>query len=516
MKRLLLTFITLSTFASPSFASNTNDQSAQKLKDAFQTMLDYQKTVNEAFGGVDLVYEGELTVTNEATYYTITFPRILIKALEAQTDEENEEQDKEIFDIGVITINAMPDEKDGYWKTVMTLPTELTLGQEEKTAFSMSFAEQRNIGLFSEHLGYFTKMDMNLSDIKFSMLGEDTGLSMGGLQLFMNIEENDQNRFSGPGHLSISNLVIAPPEDEETIKMEELKLDYSMQNALLPTLQEYQAKLLKHSETFKALQNLDPEDSQAAAANGKAIMDMFFDLYDFDIDGFAFKYSAKNITATSDKPNKEFSLGSGNLGFGFKGLSSEKGSLTINAEYAGIKSAKMEKDLKQALPSNGKLDINAINIPYEALSQIIGSTATSVAQDPSTAQMAAMGIMMRLPAVLAQAETKIIMENNGIKNEIYDLNINGDVSTDLTSIIGFGANFKAVFEGLDTLISAMQSDTSEDNEGRLKFIEALGKWQSIGTQTTGPNGKPAYSFDIETTPAGQVMINGQDASAVLQ
>ncbi len=519
MKRLLLTCITIMTFTSSAFASNTNDQDAQKLKEAFQAMLDYQKTVNEAFSGVDLVYEGELTIVPEETYYTITFPRILIKDL--NENPEGTEQKDEIFDIGIITINAMPDEKPGYWKTVMTMPTEFKLGSDEQSAFSMKFAEQRNIGLFSENLGYFTKMDMNLSDITFNAMGKETGLTMGGLQLFMNMEEGAEKRFSGPGHISVSNLVIAPPEKKETVKMEELRLDFSMQDALIPTLKEYEEKLLKHAETFKTLQNLDADDPEATSANGQAIMDMFFDLYNFDMNGMSFAYSAKNIDFVSDKPNKNFSLGSGKFGLGFTGLTSEKGTMEINADYKDVKSEKIENDLKQALPTSGQVNLKAINIPYQALSQIIESTATAVAQDPNTAQMAAMGMMMRLPAVLGQAETQIIMENNGLKNDIYDLNINGGISTDITSIIGFAAKFNAVFEGLDTLLSSMQADENdqteeEENEGRAKFLEALTKWQAIGKETTGPNGKPAYSFEIETTPAGQVMINGQDASAVLQ
>lgn len=514
MKRLLITCITMLTFATPSFASNSNDQSAENLKKAFQAILDYQKTVHEAFGDIKLTYGGEVSVVQEPTYYTITLPKILISASEKEEGQNSEE----IFHIDQITINAMPDEKEGYWKTVMTLPTELKLGKNEETAFVVSFAEQRNIGLFSEKLGYFTKMDMNMSDIKFSMAGEETGVSLGGAQIFTNLEDDDEGRFSGPGHVTINNLVIAPPGEDEMIKMSEFKVDFALNDALIPTLQEYQNKFLKHADTFKALQNINPDDAEATAANGQAFIDMLLDLYNFDMDGFSFAYSAKDIKAESDDVKKTFSLGSGKIGFGFDGLKSEKGNLNIEIGYNDIKAVSIEKDLKQALPQTGKIDVKAINIPYTSLFQIFSSTASAIAQDPTSAQMAAMGIVMRLPAVLGQAETKVIFEDNGLQNDIYNLNVNGNIATDLSSIVGFGAKFNAVFEGMDALLSAMQSSVKEEepNKGRDDFIDGLSKWKAVGQETTGPNGKPAYSFDIETTPAGQILINGQDASAVLK
>ncbi len=513
MKRLLLlTCFTYTSLAATAQAQNINDQGAQTLRTAFQNLLDYQEKTQEAFGTINIDYDGELTVTQEATYYTITLPRILI------SDFQAEEENKEIFEIGSIIINAMPDDKKDYWKTVITLPNQITLGAGEEDAFSVKFSEQRSIGLFSERLGYFTKMDMNLSDITFSFPDKETGISLGGLQLYSNMEENEEKRYTGPGHITLSNFVIAPPEGEDTVSIEELKLDFSITDALLPTLQEYEAKLLKHSETFKNLQDIDPSDQQAAATETQSIIDMITDFYDFDFDGFSFAYNAKNIVATSNKPNKSFSLGSGNIGIGLEGLTSEKGGLSITAGYSDIKSKRIEKDLKQALPAQGNLNIKAINIPYPALSQIAQSTIDAISKNPEAAQMAALGTVMRLPAVLGQAEAKIILENNGLKNEIYDLNINGDISTDLTSIIGFAAKFNAMFEGLDALISAMQPSKGEEelDASQSQFIESLKKWRAAGKKATGPNGKPAYSYNVESSPTGQLLVNGVDISEILR
>ncbi len=512
MKRLFLSCLTLIIIPYAAHAANINEEGAQTLKTSFQAFLDYQQTVNKAFGGIDLVYEGELTVAQEATFYTITFPHILIKELDQSQDSAGE-----VFDVGVITINAMPDEKSGYWKTVMTIPSKMTLSNGDQNDFTAQFAQQRNIGLFSDRLGYFTKMDMNISDVSFSMKEKETGVSIGGLQLYTNMDESADAKFSGTGHISISNLVIAPPEDEETIKFGELKFNFSIKDAVMPPLKEYQDIILKHTQTFETLQNIGSDNPEVQQASGQDIMNMVYDLYNFDIDGFSFGYSTKDMEAISPQPEKSFSLKSANLNFGLEGLKSETGTLLVSSEYEDIKSTKLEKDFGQTFPSKGNLNLKAINIPYPALSQIAQSTASAVAQNPESGQMVALGTLMRLPAVLGQAETKVIIEQNGISNDIYDLSINGTVETDLTSIAGFSAKLNALFEGMDELIAAIQPTNDEtENSPTAKIADALGKWKAIGTNATGPNGKPAYSFDIETSPTGQVLINGQDASTALR
>lgn len=517
MKRILLTCLTLTFFSITAHASNTNEAGTQTLKKAFQNLLDYQKKTQEAFGTINIDYGGNLTVTREPTFYTITFPRILISEFGSQETEEKTTD--EIFEIGSIIINAMPDEKEGYWKTVITLPDTVTLGAGQADAFTIKFGEQRTIGLFNERLGYFTKFDMNLSALSFSFPEKETGISLGGFQFYSNMDEDEEQKFSGPGHVTLSNLVIAPPEKEETLQIKEIKTDFSMTKAFLPTIQEYQAKLLKHSETMRTLQGIDADDKEQVASSTKAIPEMISDLfYNFNFDAMSFTYSAKNIVVTSDKPSKAFSLGSGHFGLGISGVNKEKGGFSIKAGYKDIKSEKAEKDLRASLPAEANLNLKAINIPYTALSQIAQSTLSAVSENPDAAQMAAMGMMMRLPAVLGQAETKIILENNGLKNEIYDLNINGDISTDLTSIIGFAAKFNAMFEGLDALISAMQPSEGEEalDGSQSKLVESLRKWKAAGKEATGPNGKPAHSFDLETSPTGQMLVNGVDINEILR
>ena len=500
-------------------ASNINQQGADELKKHFQALLDYQKTVNEALGSVKVEYQGELTVTPEQTYYSAVFPRILIKGPSVEGMPESDAA----FDVGVIKINAAPDEKPGYWKTVMTFPSKMTLiGTTPEENFTIMYDKQQSIGLFSGALGYFTKMDINLSDITFEAGGQDLGVNIGGIQAYMKMEEVEgENRFTGPGHLLMSNLSISPKGPGEKIQVGELKADFAMDNIKMPTLQEYQDKIMKHVDTFQSLQSMSPE--QQEELTGSDLMDMMMDLYEFDLDGFSFKYSAKDLNIQSDMNNdyRDFDslmIGAAALGFGFDDIQSDSGDMNILGSYNSVKVAPEDPEYKDVIPQSANINIQASKIPYGQLTKIATNTARAIAEDPQSAQMAGLGVIMRLPAILAQAGTQIDVENNGVKSSLYDLSLNGQVLTDLSALTGFTAQFNAVFEGLDALLAvAKKNAANEESQNKANFVsmsQTLEGLKAVGKAATGPNGKPAYSYEIQATPDGKFLVNGQDAQTV--
>lgn len=523
MKRFFLVFLVLAITSVHAHASGTNAQDVEKLRTISQNLLDYISNTYNAMG-LDIVhYEGEINVTPHDTYYTITYPHIKLKNLKAAfapdlASKEGEAEKPDVtFDIGVITINAMRDERPGHWKTVITYPSEMTMMEGEEKTFKLNIENQRSIGLLNENLGYSTKMDLNLSGISFDVAGEeDIGVSLGGIQFYMNYDENEGGTFTGPTHILLNNLVLAPPKQEETIRLGEIKVDVTMSDIILPTLKEYQDKISKYSEILTAAQKPGyepkPEDMQELFA-------MLFDMYDFGASGFKVTYSGKDIQLTSDNLDNAFSLGSGFYSLGGHGFGTEEGSLSMKFGYHDLVPAAKPRDktLQPVIPESLSLNINLDNIPYTSLGQIAQTTISSVSENPDSAQMAMMGTMMRLPAVFGQAGTQLMMDG-GAKNETYTASLHGEAVTDLTAMMGFTAQFDSVFEGMDDLINMLSPENEETNTSRpqANILQALQKWKAIGEAVTRENGKTAYKFDLQAIPEGKFLINGQDASAVLQ
>lgn len=502
-----------------------NEAGAQKLKASFQELLDYQKTVNEGLGSVSVNYDGELTVVPNTEFYTVTFPRITLKSPELTgKDGEVIKLDNSVFNVGVITLNAMPDEKENYWKIVMSLPEKMTLTEdgEEEEDFTVSFADHNAIALYNDVLGYFTKLNINLNGVTFQTDGEDLGVRADTLQLYTNFDEKENKKFSGPAFLSVNNLNIAPKDEPETVNIGELKVEVSMSDFVLPTLTEYKEKLLKHAKTFKSLQTIDPENTENVATP-EEIMNMIKDFYNFDLSGMSIKYGAKNVLVTSDPEDDlaEFdtlSLGDAHFGMGIEGMQSEAGVLSFDLGYSDFSMTPETEEYQDILPTQSGFALKADKVPFKTLYMIAENTAQSVIASPNSAQFAAIGLMARLPAVFTKAETEILLSDTGVSNSMYDLSMNGAVKTDVTAMMGFAANMKAVFEGLDPLLSlAKTRAANEENNMSAEYDELasqLEKLKSVGVATTGPNGKSAYGYDVKSTPQGQFTVNGKDLNTL--
>ena len=508
MTRIFGLFLVFICLASPTYAVEINESGAQTLQKTLQDMLDYQKTVNEAFGSVKVDYEGEINVKQETEYYTVTLPRILLKTPEHL--KEQMEGKSSVFDVGVITINATPDEKDDYWKTVWTFPSEMALTDDDGQSFVVTFGEQSTVALLSEQLGYFTKLNANFSNMRFKESGKAIGLNIGNFQIYTNLEQQENNAFSGPFNVSLTDLLIEPPENQDKIAIGELSIKGNMHSLILPTLKEYEEKLLKHAAVFENLTS----DEDINNISGQQVSDMIFDLYDFNMSGFDFEYGLKNFSLTSNPKNEtnvidDLKIGSAYAGFGFDGLNAEKGSMSIKTGYADMVATHEDEDFKSFVPQTTKFDVAVKNVPFPALTELGKNTFKSITQSPETAQMVGIGLMMKVPAILSQAGTQILIEKNGAKNDIYDISFDGKLVSDLTAIMGFTAKFKTVFEGLDSVLSLARGKPEHQ-----ELTDTLEKLKEIGQKETGPNGKAAYSFTFEATPEGTFLVNGKDASVL--
>lgn len=494
--------------ASMAHAIEINEEGAKTLQHSFQEMLDYQKTVNEGFGSVQVIYDKDVSIEQKSDHYVITLPNISLKSPETAEQEETIS-----FNIGSLIINATPSDKEHFWNMTLSMSDKMTvIDNDGQEILSMAAQDQKTVALFNDQLGYFTKFNTVLSDITLSAAENETDAKLGGLQLYMNLDEDENGLFSGPGHILLSNFSIDPPHQDERVQVGELRVDYTMDQVKMPTLQEYKAKIEKHLNTLNALQ----ESSEASTVSDEDVLNMLYDLYDFEINGFSFSYSGKNIEVIAkNETGESFKLRNGFLGMNFSGFKQEDGVMGMKFSYGGLTTP---EDIKDIAPENANFELRASNIPYKTLTDVATNTIQAISQNPETAQMAGLGVMMRVPAILAQAETKLSFKDNGVSNNTYDVKLNGDIMTDMSSVTGFSAKFKSVFEGLDALLSVLETNAAEEESiDTFEYGELMSNLMSlkkVGTAGTGPNGKPAYSFILETTPQGQVLINGQDIQSV--
>jgi len=469
-------------------------------------MLDYQTSVMGMYGDfMSIKYDGDLSVTPEDGYYKITFPSA---SLSIKNTEDNTQ--KTFLDLGVITFNAVRGDEAGTWKIMISYPQSFTLndptGGDEDV--KITIGNQHSAAILEERLGYFTKLDMKMSDIKTTINGKpDVGLTISNINLFQNFSSQDGAYYSGPMNLVFKDFLINT-ETEGTVSLGELTLNSSLKDIKLPTLNEYKAKIMAHQETLASL--MSPETAENV--DEQEIMKMISSFYDFDLDGFAFEYGVKNLMINDN--GLKFELGSGKFGLSLGDLKTENGTAGMVIGFDGVKSSDEEAEYKDITPRQVNVNLNASNIPVSQLTDLITTTMESIATNPEMAPMAGIGIMMKVPMLLSNAGTKIEVTDTYAKGNAFSTTVTGKAKADITAMASVTADLKSVVVGLDKIL-AIANQYKENDTFFADLANKIGKLKTIGTATKSADGQPAHEFHFQMTPEGQALINGQDAQALM-
>lgn len=506
MRRFLLLPLFSLCFIISTLPAQANEADIATLKKLFQDMLDYQSDMTELYG-MDLQYEGELTVTSQEGFYTVTLP-----AMKFLSPDESVPFD---FDFGVVKANAMRGDTPGAWKTSLTMPATYTFNGPDDTNISFNIGEQNTVGILEEKLGYFTKLDMKLGNLAMQISEEGSELpvniAIGGLSMFQNFDSTDGVLYSGPTNVALNNFSIKT-EEHGGGTVGALTAAMTLKDMKLPTLAEYKEKVLAYQETIEAMTS--PETTENVSEEDVA--KMMSDLYDFDLGGFAIEYGLKDLAM--DSTDVKMNLASGKFGLSLDGLKADNGTAGVVFGFNGFSSSDEEVEYKDVIPRQANINLSASNIPMAQLTELISTTMESISANPAMVQMAGMGVMMKIPMLLSSAGTKIKIADTFASGNAYNTTLAGEAKADINAVTSVTADVKSVFTGIDALLAI--ADQYQGAQGPAGFYyvqlaDTLGKLKSVGTPVAGAGGKPAHEFQFKITPEGQMLINGQDAQALM-
>lgn len=513
MPRYFLSLVFLMFFGLGQANAATFDESgAAKLKQSFQRLLDYQKTVNESFGNVLVDYTGDLVVTPQTDHYAMTLPQIAIRGTDPQ-DSNNL-----VLDLGKITASAIPGDKDGEWKMAIALPASYHFTDNSGEVMAVNIGGQSIVALFSDKLGYFTKSVANLEKVTVDIKDDDTDISLGSIQLKTGFEEDAAGLHGGTGFLAIGNLGIKDQKQTADVKIGTLKFDFGMERAKLQTIEEYAEKLLKHKDTLAAMN--DPEKTQSITPDQMA--NMFYDLYNLNMGSATARYSVEDFSVTylEDEANTEsrqnIKLAKSTLGLGLIDMDKDLGKFNMDIGFSGITMEPAVEEYKDITPQDLQINIAADKIPVKSLKELGTNTMQGIAANPDMAQMAAMGIMMKLPMILSQAGTTLSIKNTGVKGSIYDASLEGDILADMNALASVTAKLNGMFIGLDKLLDIAKIHAAKPDQEHAGDFEQLAATLEMikanGKATKDSAGRDGYSYEILITPQGQTTINGEPLS----
>ncbi len=481
-------------------AADINDQGAARLKTMFETILADQARMTNAKGDASFQQQGEVIVEQADSYYAVTMPFIQIAYDDGRT-----------LKLGIISINAVPHEKPGQWKITLALPTPMSIyGEDDTLLSSIAIGGQQAAGIFHEDVRQFSKLDSKYSDIKITSPQSGAQGSIGNIITRFDFNAAEDGTWSGPGYVEFNNLNTTDKTRTKTSSIQSLKGSFSMDKWNPQAGIEYQKRYLalEQKGAFK--------DKKISETNAKELSNALFDMFTKGMNGFESKFSVSGASfkrpVSLKNTTEEFKIDEASITLGMNGFFTDALMAHMNMGYNGFHLSTMSEDDKEILPAKLNFDVKIKNIPFKQISEMGQNTVAAAANNPGQA-MQLMGItaLMKLPAILSQAGTTVEFKDNMLGNDLYNVDLNGEIKAEVTATNSAVANATMVFKGLNALLSKTraialnpQNDKSEEMEQLSNKLEVL---QSIGASS---DAGATHTFEFIMNPQGEMLLNGKD------
>ncbi len=469
----LINIMALAIFANaPAQAQNVTETEAQRLQTTFQNILNARKAEisSETERPRELILNGDVTVEPTDTYYAITLPQITISY-----------PDGDRVEIGLISLNAIPHEKPDRFKMTMALPTPIlgfdSSGQE---VMRIAINAQKTAGIWHEKLENFIKLDAVYNDIQIT--GGGANATIPEVRVRYDLEETENGRWSGPTYMEATGINISEP-DGKSISLEKIAL------SLLLDQFATEAFSLPTQETPPTLTLTDGAD---------------------------FKISLHGLNARKtdkDGTNKSLSLKQAHFNFSYDDALNDSMDAHISFGFNDLKEDNIPQEIVALFPQSAQLKLTHHNIPISAINEVISNSAGN---DP---KIIGLGLLLKIPAIMAQAGSYLQLYETSIKNDNYHLTLDTTLRADITATNSATATGQLRFAGLDKVLSLAQvegrnlasSEYAAPMRTLARFLERLKPMGRVETDTE--NGF-THVFDLEMNKAGQILINNQNAATL--
>lgn len=159
---------------------NITDRDAEALRGVIQQFMDDQKSFLVPTLGASLVYDGRVTTERVGRYYAFTLPHMKLMYSNGR-----------VFEIGMISINAVPDKVQGRWIMTMAFPTPMVMFNAEKSAvMRIDIGSQNTKAVWDSRLGGFMEFDSTLKQIKIDGVSLNYALHIPIASAKYNFEDN--------------------------------------------------------------------------------------------------------------------------------------------------------------------------------------------------------------------------------------------------------------------------------------------------------------------------------------
>lgn len=182
----------------------------------------------------------------------------------------------------------------------------------------------------------------------------------------------------------------------------------------------------------------------------------------------------KNLVMAQDANNKLLSIGDVQIKSNVTDIVNQDNQtldFTLSYKDAVVQDENfLNKDL---FPTNSTINLDFEKLPLEDVLDLLNKIIPKPNSDINAQQVALLQTMMRLPKILGEAGTMLEIKDTELKNDLYRLNISGDVETTNDSALSAFGDMTINMAGLQNLIEKLKQNPSQPLLKELQLIALI-------------------------------------------
>ncbi len=501
MRRLSIALLSSTCFlaTSPGFAQQVDQAGAEALEaqvPAFiDSVLDNASTRNLSYS-----FASDVTAVPQGDSYALTIPEI---SFAGGDDVVGSTQTIE----ALVTPLA-----NGWQRAQFDIPSPIRLqnpdNADENATFS--FSSVGNDLTFAPQYNMATNGDVSLNDLLIEVSGADGQIAMDAmkLQIVSNPTGSASDTFDSSSAFDMSGLSMRI-DDEFSLDLTGLGIVGTTARQRFDLFAEFQ----------DVMRGVDPESEEFQLAiidlarrheGEKWLGDAD---YTFSLDGFSF--------ASDDAT---FAIDGLSVSLVAAGLDQSAADLGFMVNAAGLQSPDLPPPLAPVIPTQVSLDVLAVDAPIEAVTQelygflgdapseeeLFGPKGRRAGVSVSSATLEDIDPMVFL-GLLMTSDVAVQIRDLLVEAPIGYVAGNGVIEPDPAAALQATASIDLQIAGLPEMIAFAQQMGGD----AAQFAGLASAVSAMGRDSTDANGVPIKAFDLELTAQGQMLLNGNDMSAML-
>ena len=477
-------------------AQTINAEGATDIENRLNAMLDYvlQNVPDLAF-----TFSAAPRATPDGASYNLSLPGLTL------------EHPDVIIELPDFSAEVTPQD-NGWFRADWAFPTSLTMrnprGSEQ---IDGTFSSDDNTITIAPVYGAALEGDIAFEEMAFTAAGEDATLLIDRLQLDIATDEEDApHTFSNWSQLDLSGLVLDVP-GEALVRLERAAFEG----------QSDRQRLDLYALMNDRVVGLDPESPGYV----NALLDVVSAHRDAKwIAGLQMASSVEALQVEADDVRVE--MGRLTAEVDARDLDQPDADLEIALRLDELQTNQTPAELVDVMPTRTVLDLTAENLPIEQMMNVVydalgphldpdsedafGPKGRRAGAGPTVERLAAIDPMVLL-GILLGSDAELAIDQFHIDAPIGYLDASGTIDPDPDAAFQAVGSMDITIAGLGDIIAFAQQVGGE----AAQFAGFASAVAAMGRDGTDADGVAVKTFDLELTPAGQVLLNGNDMSALV-